>query len=128
MNVLLIYSVLTAGKMTVEPKGATVSTRSKRKFMMTKTIIILTISFIVLTLPGAVISGYYFVALMKIEFGPLIINICDDISFSYHALSIITLYLSNKQFSSKLKFIVNKNLADTSVFINGSVNDVQGSL
>lgn len=69
---------------------------------MTKTIIILTITFIVLTLPGAIVSAYYN-EIMALEAGHMIVNLSDDLSCTFHAFNFITLFLSNKQFSQRVK-------------------------
>jgi preprotein translocase subunit SecG len=69
LNVFLVYTVLTSGRSHVEPAaepaGAAGQSSSsvvfgmKRKLQMTRTIIIITVLFIVITLPGAIASAYY---------------------------------------------------------------------
>lgn len=113
LNFLLVYTVLSASKSTVETEhtgGVHNSFGMKRKLQMTKTIIILTITFIVLTLPGAIVSAYYN-DIIATEAGDMLINMSDNISFSFHALGFLTLFLSNKQFSAQVKSMFDAKLA-----------------
>ena len=73
------------------------------------TVILLSLLFIVLTSPGAFISQYYDVLIISYT-GKIILFSGDCISFSFHALSIIILSLTNKRFLNKLKtlFIINQ--------------------
>ena len=59
--------------------------------------------FIVLTLPGAIMSGYFYPQLSKSELGGLLFTLCDDITFSYHSLNFFVLLFTNTKFNSELK-------------------------
>ena len=59
--------------------------------------------FIVLTLPGAIISGYYYPELSQSDLGVLLLTLCDDITFSYHSLNFFVLLFTNTKFKSELK-------------------------
>ena len=80
------------------------STRRK-KLSTNKTIIVLTILFVVFTTPSAIISRYYN-DLVNTKVGNIILLSGDCFSFTFHALSIFVLYLSNKRFSDRLKPII----------------------
>jgi hypothetical protein len=69
---------------------------------MTKTVVIITVSFIVLTLPSAIVSAYYN-QISSLVYGRLLIEVFNEISFSFHGLSFITLLYSNKQFFNQVK-------------------------
>ena len=73
------------------------------------TVILLSLLFIILTSPGAIISQYYDVLIISYT-GRIILFSGDCISFSFHAFSIIILSLTNKRFSKKLKtlFIIDQ--------------------
>jgi hypothetical protein len=62
----------------------------------------MTLLFILLTGPDAVCSMLYS-QIIKLPNGELIIILLDCITFSYHALNILVLSLSNKEFLRKLK-------------------------
>lgn len=63
--------------------------------------IAISLFFIILTTPGAVCSQFYY-DLVRTVNGKLILFACDSITFSYHALNIIFLSLSNKEFYTRL--------------------------
>lgn len=75
----------------------------KRKLNMTKTVLILNFQFIVLTLPSAIVSGFYYFDMIKTDIGTLALFLCDNLAFSFHSFSIFTLYLTNKRFKHELK-------------------------
>ena len=68
------------------------------------TVILLSLLFIVLTSPSAVISQFYDVLIISYT-GKIILFSGDCISFSFHAFSIIILSFTNKRFFNKLKTI-----------------------
>ena len=59
--------------------------------------------FIVLTLPGAIVSGYYYPELSQSDLGVLLLVLFDDITFSYHSLNFFVLLFTNTKFNSELK-------------------------
>jgi hypothetical protein len=73
----------------------------ENQLSITFSIILLTILFIVFTSPSAVSSQFYNILLTTYT-GNIILFACDCFAFSYHALNIIILCLSNKQFLRKL--------------------------
>ena len=75
---------------------------SKNQRAINITLIIMTLLFILLTGPNAVCS-MLFSQIMKLPNGELIIILLDCITFSYHALNILVLCLSNKEFLRQLK-------------------------
>lgn len=77
---------------------------------MTVTVLIMAISFILMTLPGAIVSGYFYLDLIVTNIGPLVIALCDNISFSYNGLSFFMLLLSNKQISNEFKLLLSDAL------------------
>lgn len=62
----------------------------------------MTLLFILLTGPDAVCSMLYS-QIISLPNGELIIILLDCITFSYHALNILVLSLSNKEFLRQLK-------------------------
>jgi hypothetical protein len=100
-NLLLIKSILPSNMILNESEN-----KKKRRKRLTITIIIITFSFLILTTPGAIVSGFLFMNLNSSEIGRLLINILDNISFSYNGLSFIILYLSNSVYSHELKTIL----------------------
>ena len=74
----------------------------ENQLSITFSIILLTILFIVFTSPSAVSSQFYNI-LSTTYTGNIILFACDCFAFSYHALNIIILCLSNKQFLRKLR-------------------------
>ncbi|CAF0800937.1 unnamed protein product [Brachionus calyciflorus] len=94
----------------------------KKKFDMTKTILILTIQFIVLTLPSSIVSRFFYVIMIQSRIGKIVLFVCDNFSFSFNSFNIITLYLTNKKFKDELKstFKIKMDRESTSKFINSS--------
>jgi len=74
----------------------------KNQLSINLSIILLTLLFILFTSPSAVSSQFYNI-LVTTTTGNIILFACDCFAFSYHALNIIILCLSNKQFLRKLK-------------------------
>lgn len=118
LNSFMIYKTVYKQKFALKHTSE-LSNRKKRQ--MTISVIILTMLFIIMTLPGAVVSGYFFQVLIKTPMGTIILYLLDNISFSYHGLGFLILYLSNKQISMQVKSLIyrirNKNLVmDTESF------------
>lgn len=93
---ILIYVVVFSMKKSNGESG------SKKKFNMCRTIFILNISFILLTLPSAIISGYFYLSLSQSDVGYLALIFCNNLTFSFHSFNIITLFIFNRKFRSKL--------------------------
>ena len=62
--------------------------------------------FIILTFPGAIISGYFFIDLIQTDVGSMLLILFDDITFSYHALNFFMLIYTNRKFYAELKFVL----------------------
>lgn len=65
---------------------------------MTLTIVTVTALFIMFTLPGSIVSGYFYQELDQTKIGSLIVILCDNITFSFHAFQLLFLLLTNKIF------------------------------
>lgn len=61
--------------------------------------------FIVMTLPTA-ISSFFFVEWYQTDIGNFLINLFDDLSFTYHGLNFFILILFNKRFRGYVKKII----------------------
>jgi CDP-diglyceride synthetase len=74
---------------------------------MTKTIIFMNILFIVITLPGAIVT-LDFNSLIVSQWGLLLIKLADALVFSYHGLNFYIFYVSNNRFKSEFKKLFGK--------------------
>ena len=72
-----------------------------RRSRTNKTIITMTITFILMTLPGAICSFYYS-ELLSISYGRYIIFFFDCVTFSYHSLNFLFLYMTNNLYKNEL--------------------------
>jgi len=79
---------------------------SSRRSKTNKTIIIVTITFILMTLPGAICSFYYS-ELLSIAYGSLIIFFFDCVTFSYHSLNFLFLFFTNNIYKKEFKKFLN---------------------
>ena len=77
------------------------STNDKKQLYVNVSVILMTILFIVFTCPSAIASQYYNVLVTSFK-GNIILFSMDCFAFSYHALNIIILSLSNKQFLKRI--------------------------
>ena len=71
---------------------------------MNRTVVFVTLLFILLTGPGAVISAM-FSYILSLPYGLLLIVFVDSIAFSYHAYGLIILYKTNKKFANHLRSV-----------------------
>ena len=76
--------------------------RNSRLEAMSKVVILITVSFIVLTLPIACASSF-FAKLALTDQGLFIIVLLDCLSFSYHAFNIVISYRFNGIFKQEIK-------------------------
>ena len=82
----------------------------RRRRAMNRTVIFITVFFISMTLPGAILSTL-FTYLLKNVNGQIVTSILGRLSSSYHAYSLIILYLTNQKFAQKLRsFFTSKKL------------------
>ena len=71
---------------------------------LNKTVLIVTITYIVMTTPVAVVTSFLNSQLQSSgELGDLIINLGDSVSFSYHAYNFLILFFTNKRYSKEVK-------------------------
>jgi hypothetical protein len=63
---------------------------------------IVTIAFIILTMPGALCS-YYFADLINLQYGRVILTFFDTITFSYHGLNSLILFMTNNIYRREVK-------------------------
>jgi len=83
---------------------ATSANRQENQRSLQKTVVSLNVLFIVMTLPGAVVTSVLNAYLETYgDLGKLLITICDCISFSFHALNFLILLLTNKRFLREAK-------------------------
>ena len=78
--------------------------QKKRQASVTITIIAMTLIFILLTMPATLVAAYYNELVTSYK-GQVLLVAGDSCGFSYHALSIIILSVTNKRFFRKLKGI-----------------------
>jgi hypothetical protein len=99
-NFLLIYYLIsTRDNLT----ASSIAERKSRKFnAINRTVMLVTFLFIAMTLPNAIISFNYGL-LMQSYAGTILVLITNCFTFSYHASSIVILYLSNYKFRKELK-------------------------
>ena len=70
---------------------------------MTFTIVILTVMFLMSTLPYTFATTFFFLKLYDKPYGKLLINSLSLLSFSYHAFNCLILIVTNKQFLIECK-------------------------
>ena len=98
INVLLIID-LNEQKRSTNVQNSVIK---KNQLSINLSVILLTLLFIACTSPSAVCSQFYDI-LVRTYTGNIILFASDCLAFSYHALNIIILCFSNKQFLRKLK-------------------------
>lgn len=102
-NLLIIYKATSFER---AQKQSESSSSSRRKAQMTRTILLLTLGFIISSLPSTVITGYFYAAVAFNDYGPLVINFINCVQFTYPALHFFILMFTNKLFSEEAKLIV----------------------
>lgn len=81
---------------------------SKRRSEMTRTILTITFAYIMFTLPSSIVNGYFYVPLMNLEYGELVVNIVGCVNFTFPVLNFFALLYSNKMFAYEFKSLRNK--------------------
>jgi len=82
-------------------------TRSiKRKIEMTRSILIITFLFVIISLPSNLIFGFFFFDVLVIVESQMIFNLVIGIQMSYPAFNFFILYFSNKRFSQEVKSFI----------------------
>lgn len=110
INCLFLQHLYTVHKSTQQ--SAKNKSIKKKKSSANKTVISLTVLFIIMTSPLAFVANYYTV-LIQTYSGKLIISIGDCLSFSFHCLSIIILMVTNKRFYREMKTLFCKKKIDS---------------
>ena len=82
--------------------------QKSRKNATSRTIIIVTFLYIILTGPEAV-GSFFLPQILALPYGQAIMFLFDEICFTYHAFSFFILFFSNSRFSTELKNIFIKN-------------------
>lgn len=99
----------------IKPALSLSETRSTRKkAKMTRSILIITFLYIFVTLPGTLVTGFFFNEMMSLEIGLLLLDLIDLLHFIYPAFNFFILFFSNKLFCQEVKFF----------FVKGNRNQV----
>ena len=75
---------------------------------MTKMILFLTFLYIVLSLPGVIVTGYMYDYVYSLDVGLMLVNLINAVQFSYPALNFFILCFSNKMFANEVKSMIFK--------------------
>ena len=86
--------------------SASETQRNKRKTQMTRMILLITSLFIAMSLPGAILTGFFYDQVIMLEFGQVIVNLINGIQFSYPAFNFVILFFSNKLFAQELRSLL----------------------
>ena len=73
---------------------------------MNRTVIHLTVLFLLMTIPGALIASV-FNHLISIPYGFSIVTAVNSISSSFHAYYVVFFYCLNRKFAQKLRSMLN---------------------
>ena len=84
------------------------TSQMRRKREMTKTILLITFLFVIITLPANVVVGFFYTDLLIIYEGQMIFDLVVGIQMSYPAFNFFILFFSNKLFSQEVKSIIFK--------------------
>lgn len=79
------------------------SRRVKRKHDMTKTILIITFLFVIVSFPSFLVNCFFLSQVLSLEYGRIIMNLSYAIQYSYPAFNFFILYFSNKKFAREVK-------------------------
>ncbi len=75
---------------------------------MNRTVISMTLMYIIMTIPGTLVSIYYG-KLVQNDWGTFILYLGDSVDNTYHGLNFIILLITNKKFLNEAKNIISKN-------------------
>lgn len=107
-NALLITQTLLFRDTKKLGLSASTSQSSSNKLGPTISVISITLSFIILTLPNAIAGGYYITELFKTSTGTLILFITDCLLFTYHSCNLVVLLIFNKMFRKEFKSMIGR--------------------
>ena len=99
INILLIFDLHKRSRTIMDSVN---STFKKNQISISVSVVLMTLLFVFFTCPSAVASQYYD-TLVSTYTGNIVLFAADCFAFSYHALNIIILILSNKQFDRKFQ-------------------------
>ncbi len=72
---------------------------------MSISVIVITLLFIVFTLPTASVQGNVLISLLNNDYGQFVLQILNCLTFTYQASNYIMLYISNKKFKQEARNI-----------------------
>jgi hypothetical protein len=73
---------------------------------MSISVIVITLLFIVFTLPTASVQGNVLISLLNSDYGQFILQILNCLTFTYQASNYLMLYVSNKRFKQESRNIL----------------------
>ena len=82
---------------------------ARRKAQMTRMILMITFLYIILSLPGAIVSGYFYNDIFALDHGTMLINLLNAIQFTYPACNFFILFFTNKLFAKEIKSVFSFN-------------------
>jgi hypothetical protein len=85
-----------------------INLRNKRKTEMTRSILILTFTYIIFSLPNSIVNGYFYLDIISRDIGRLVIILVANIQFTFPALNFITLLYSNKLFAKEFRKLIRR--------------------
>ena len=101
------------------------SNQSKKQNKMGITIIIISIVFMVFSLPTASIQGELLSYLLSFDLGLLIITICNSLSFTYQASNFFLLLLTNQAFKREFNILFGWRSAAKKTFVHTNGGSTQ---
>ncbi len=100
-SLLLIYEINKKTRLVANHQSVS---RHENNKSLNKTIVLIAILFIIMTSPGAIVTSFLNAFLQSSgDLGNFVIEICDCITFSFHALNFLILLLTNKRFAKEVK-------------------------
>jgi hypothetical protein len=102
-NFLIIYKATQFSSGSKKPSTLDEIKRAKRRNEMIKTIVVLTLSYVIVELPCFIFNGYFYSTVIVLDVGTMINALFNNIEFSFPALNFFILYASNKMFAKELK-------------------------
>ena len=97
VNSLLIYEIISRSKKSIAPISSKKASKNK-EFILS--IMLMTVFFIILTVPATLASAYTDTSNRDIK---LVMHILDCFSFSFNALNFCIFLLFNKKFSTEFR-------------------------
>jgi hypothetical protein len=98
-NFLLINSILFCREAS-KRQGYRTTEKSKS---IIKTVLIITTIFLIVTIPDNLLNAFFVPNLVDKNYGYVLIFFCDGLVFTYHGLSFLMLFFTNKRFANEYK-------------------------